>query len=56
MLLLFSDAVAAGWDENEVWEAIVAVADTTRLAMNPEQLLSVETELRKIMKKRRNER
>ena len=52
LLLLFGEAVAAGWDEDEVFHAIVSVADTTQLAMHQEQLLSVETELRRILKKR----
>jgi len=52
LLLLFGEAVAAGWDEDEVFHAIVSVADTTQLAMHQEQLLSVETELRRIFKKR----
>lgn len=53
LLFLFGEAVAAGWDDDEVFEAILAVADTTRLAMHPEQLLSVEAELRKMMRQRK---
>ena len=52
LLELYGEAVAAGWDEDEVFAAIVAVADTTQLAMHHDQLLSTETELRKILKKR----
>lgn len=52
LLELYGEAVAAGWDEDEVFAAIVAIADTTQLAMHQDQLLSIETELLKAMKKR----
>lgn len=52
LLELFGEAVAAGWTEDEVFAAIVTVADTTQLAMHQQQLSSIETELRKMMKKR----
>ncbi|WP_155810842.1 hypothetical protein [Phyllobacterium sp. UNC302MFCol5.2] len=50
MIELFGEAVAAGWAEDEIFAAIVAVADTTQLAMHQEQLLSIETELQRAMK------
>ncbi len=53
VLEIFGEAVAAGWSEDEVFAAIVAVADTTQLAMHQNELLSTETELGKIMKKMR---
>ncbi len=52
LLELFGEAVAAGWAEDEVFAAIVAVADATQLAMHQEQLLSIETQLRRAMTKR----
>ncbi|SDP46272.1 hypothetical protein SAMN05428967_2230 [Phyllobacterium sp. YR620] len=52
LLELFGEAVAAGWAEDEVFAAIVSVADTTQLAMHQEQLVSVETQLRRAMTKR----
>ncbi len=52
LLELFGEAVAAGWGEDEVFAAIVAVADTTQLAMHRDQFLSIETELRRVMTKR----
>lgn len=52
LLELFGEAVAAGWAEDEVFAAIVAVADTTQLAMHQEQLVSIETQLRKAMTRR----
>ncbi|MRG56407.1 hypothetical protein GF108_12550 [Phyllobacterium sp. SYP-B3895] len=51
LLELFGEAVAAGWAEDEVFAAIVAVADTTQLAMHREQLRSVETLLQKAIKR-----
>jgi hypothetical protein len=52
LLKLFGEAVAVGWSEDEVFATILAVADNTQLAMHKDVLLSTETELRKIMKKR----
>ena len=51
LLLLFGEAVAACWDEDEVLHAIVSVADTTQMAMHQDQLLSMESELRKLFRK-----
>ncbi|MRG58047.1 hypothetical protein GF108_21000 [Phyllobacterium sp. SYP-B3895] len=51
LLELVGEAVAAGWVEDEVFAAIVGVADTTQFAMHREQLLSVETLLQKTMKR-----
>ena len=51
LLELFGEAVAAGWAEDEVFAAIVGVADTTQLAMHHQQLRSVETLLQKAMKR-----
>jgi hypothetical protein len=52
MLDLLGDAIEAGWTKEEVLVAMIQVADETALAMHENVLLSVETELRKLMKKR----
>jgi hypothetical protein len=49
---LLGDAIEAGWTKEEVLVAMIQVADGTALAMHENVLLSVETELRKLMKKR----
>ena len=52
MLELLGDAQVAGWTQEEVLAAMIEVADNTALAMQQNVLLSVETELRKLMKKK----
>jgi hypothetical protein len=52
MLELLGDAIEAGWTKDEVLAAMIEVADNTALAMHENVLLSVETELRKLKKKR----
>ncbi len=52
MLELLGDAQVAGWTKEEVLAAMIEVAENTNLAMHPNVLLSVETELRKLMKKK----
>ncbi len=52
MLELLGDAQVAGWSKEEVLAAMIEVAENTNLAMHPNVLLSVETELRKLMKKK----
>ena len=52
MLELLGDAQVAGWTKEEVLAAMIEVADNTALAMHHNVLLSVETELRKLMKKK----
>ncbi|RCW77708.1 hypothetical protein C7476_13915 [Phyllobacterium bourgognense] len=52
MLELLGDAQVAGWTKEEVLAAMIEVAENTNLAMHPNALLSVETELRKLMKKK----
>jgi hypothetical protein len=44
------EASAAGWQKDEIVAAMIAVADDMQLALNAKVLLSVETELRKLMK------
>ncbi|CAN7677992.1 hypothetical protein LJR231_005444 [Phyllobacterium sp. LjRoot231] len=51
MLELLGDAFVAGWTKEEVLAAMIEVAENTNLAMHQNVLLSVETELRKLMKK-----
>ena len=51
MLELLGDAQVAGWTKEEVLAAMIEVAEKTNLAMQQNVLLSVETELRKLMKK-----
>ncbi|CAN7573754.1 hypothetical protein LJR231_004256 [Phyllobacterium sp. LjRoot231] len=51
MLELLGDAQVAGWTREEILAAMIEVADNTSLAMHQNILLSVETELRKLMKK-----
>ncbi|CAN7215678.1 hypothetical protein LJR231_000664 [Phyllobacterium sp. LjRoot231] len=51
LLELLGDAIEAGWTKDEVLAAMITVADNTSLAMHENVLLSVETELRKLMKK-----
>jgi hypothetical protein len=45
------EASAAGWQKDEIIAAMIAVADDMQLALNAKVLLSVETELGKLMKK-----
>ncbi len=52
MLELLGDAQVAGWPRDEVVAAMIEVAENTNLAMHPNVLLSVETELRKLIKKK----
>jgi hypothetical protein len=52
MLELLGDAQVAGWTREEVLAAMIEVAENTNLAIHPNVLLSVETELRKLMKKK----
>jgi hypothetical protein len=52
MLELLGDAQVAGWTKEEVLAAMIAVAENTNLAMHQNVLLSVETELRKLMKRK----
>jgi len=52
MLELLGDAQVAGWTKEEVLAAMIEVAENTNLAMHQNVLLSVETELRKLMKRR----
>ena len=52
MLELLGDAQVAGWSKEEVLAAMIEVADNTTLVMQQNVLLSVETELRKLMKKK----
>lgn len=52
MLELLGDAQVAGWTKEEVLAAMIEVAENTNLAMHPNVLLSVETELKKLRKKR----
>ncbi|CAN7327095.1 hypothetical protein LJR231_001784 [Phyllobacterium sp. LjRoot231] len=52
MLELLGDAQVAGWTKEEILAAMIEVAENTNLAMHPNVLLSVETELRKLMKKK----
>jgi hypothetical protein len=52
MLELLGDAQVAGWTKEEVLAAMIEVVENTNLAMHPNVLLSVETELRKLMKKK----
>ena len=43
-----------GWNKDEILAAMIEVADNNALAMHQNVLVSVETELRKLMKKKRN--
>ena len=52
MLELLGDAQVAGWTKEEVLAAMIEVAENTNLAMHQNVLLSVETELRKLMKRK----
>lgn len=52
LLELLGDAYVAGWTKAEILAAMIEVADNTALAMHQNVLLSVETELRKLMKKK----
>jgi hypothetical protein len=52
MLELLGDAQVAGWTKEEVLAAMIEVAENTNLAMHPNVWLSVETKLRKLMKKK----
>ena len=52
MLELLGDAQVAGWTREEVLAAMIEVADNTSLAMHQNILLSVEAQLRKLMKKK----
>lgn len=52
LLELLGDAIEAGWSKDEVLAAMITVADNTALAMHGTVLLSVETELKKLMNKR----
>ena len=52
MLELLGDAHVAGWTKEEVLAAMIEVAENTNLAMHQNILLSDETELRKLRKKR----
>ena len=54
VLELLGDAVEAGWNKDEILAAMIEVADNNALAMHQNVLVSVETELRKLMKKKRN--
>ena len=47
------EASAAGWQKDEIIAAIVEVADNMQLVLNVKVLLSVETELRKLIKNHR---
>jgi hypothetical protein len=52
MIDLLADAVKAGWTKDEVPAAMIELADDTARAVHENVLLTVETELRKRMKKR----
>ena len=52
MLELLGDAQVAGWTKEEILAAMIEVAENTNLAMHQDVLLSVETKLRKLMKKK----
>ena len=52
LLELWGDAITAGWRRDEVFAAIIEIADNTSLAMHPNILLSVETELRRFRRKK----
>jgi hypothetical protein len=52
MLELLGDAQVAGWTKEEVLAAMIEVAENTNLASHQNVLLSVETELRKLIKKK----
>lgn len=51
MLELLGEAQAAGWTKEEILAAMIQVAENTHLAMHPNVLLSVETELKRLRKK-----
>ncbi len=51
MLELLGDAQLAGWSKDEILAAMIEVAENT-MAVHPNVLLLVETELRKLRKKR----
>jgi hypothetical protein len=52
MLELLGEAQVAGWTREEVLASMIEVAENTNLAIHPNVLLSVETELRKLMKRK----
>ena len=52
LLELWGDAIEAGWKRDEVLAAIIEIADNTSLAMHPNILISVETELKRFRKRR----
>jgi len=52
MIDLLANAVKAGWTKDEVPAAMIELADDTARAVHENVLLTVETELRKRMKKR----
>ncbi|RCW77743.1 hypothetical protein [Phyllobacterium bourgognense] len=52
MLELLGDAQVAGWTKGEVLAAMIEVAENTNLAMHPNVRLSVETELKRLRKRR----
>jgi len=52
MLQLLGDAHVAGWTKEEILAAMIEVAENTNLALHQDVLLSVETELRKLMKRK----
>jgi hypothetical protein len=49
---LVGDAQKVGWNKAEVLAAIIDVADAETLGMHVNIRLSIETKLRKLMKKR----
>jgi hypothetical protein len=52
MLELLGDGPVAGWTKEEVFAAMIEVAENTNLAMHQNVLLSVETELHKLIVKK----
>ena len=52
MRALLGDAQVAGCTKESVLAVIIALAENTNLAMLPNVLLPLETELRKLMKER----
>ena len=52
MLQLLGNAHVTGWTKEEILAAMIEVAENTNLALYQDVLLSVETELRKRMKRK----
>ncbi|MEP7453520.1 hypothetical protein [Phyllobacterium sp. SB3] len=48
---ILGDAREAGWERNEILNAVIEVADNLGLVLNASVLLSVETELARLRKR-----